>query len=63
MAVRAKVDKHLNLYKNDVEDFEELYGTEHGIFSRLTREMFHTYMEKARGGGAKKVEDDMLTGR
>lgn len=48
MAERAKVDKHLNLYETDVKNFEEMYGTEHGIFSRLTREMFHTFMEKAR---------------
>lgn len=48
MAEKAKVDKHLNLYKIDVKNFEEMYGTEHGIFSRLTREMFHTFMEKAR---------------
>jgi len=47
MAERAKVDKHLNLYETDVKNFEEMYGTEHGIFSRLTREMFHTFMEKA----------------
>jgi len=48
MEERTKIDKHLNLYKNDVKDFEELFGTEHGIFSRLTREMFHTFMEKVR---------------
>jgi len=54
MAERAKVDKHLNLYETDVKNFEEMYGTEHGIFSRLTREMFHTFMEKAKWDKKKK---------
>lgn len=58
MAAREKVDKHLNLYKNDVEDFEEMYGTEHGLFSRLTREMFHIFMEKARWDKKEKERGD-----
>lgn len=48
MEESVKVDKHLNLYKADVKNFEKMFGTEHGIFSRLTREMFHNFMEKAR---------------
>lgn len=48
MAERAKIDKHMNLYEGDIEDFEEMYGVEHGIFSRLTREMFHNFVQKSK---------------
>ena len=61
MAEKVKVDKHLNLYKTDVNNFEELYGTEHGIFSRLTREMFHTFMEKKKKEREKERRRRLMT--
>jgi len=41
-----KVSKHMNLYKKDVEAFEKMFGEEHGLFSQVTREVFHNFIEK-----------------
>jgi len=58
MGKKVKIDKHLNLYKNDIEAFERMYGTEHGIFSRVTREIFHNFIEKQKYERRKREEKE-----
>lgn len=60
MAVKEKVGVHMNLYKDDVEIFEEIFGKEHGTFSRITREFFHNFVLKSEFDKKKRkgVEDE-----